>query len=452
MLAHDRALTAILACSLLAAGCKNETAAPAAKAVDGSSPPTEAGVARPPLESDPLPPPWKGSDIPPDRGITQIRHVVVLVKENRTFDHYFTGFPGAESSLTAKLPDGGTLDRPIAPNKALACDPPHGFPTARAAYHGGKMDNFVGNADCSDPMVPYYRFTEEQIPNYWAYAKNFVLCDHFFSTLMTSTTPGHFSTVAGQAPFFANTPSVAGCTIPPSQRSPVEAFNRDTCEPRGTVDPCFDVPSIVDEFPGALTWRAYGYADKDGRVSTPFNLIERVGSNPETRSQHYRPTAELLADLDKGELPNLIYANIAAPDDLSEHPPVFPCKGENFSVEIINRIMKSPKWNQTAILLTYDDWGGFYDHVTPELARCQYGLGFRLPATIISPYAKKGFILKDVVEHASIPRFIEDVFGMPRMATRDPHARDAVAGSLLGAFDFTQSPREPMVLTPRACP
>ena len=433
-------VVAVLVTATAFASCANDDAPSPSVAPDASTSP----------EASPPVAPWRGSDIPPDAGIRQIRYLLVLVKENRTFDHFFTDFPGAESSRVARRPDGTTFERPVAPDGDLACDPPHGYDTAFSAFNNGKMDNFVGGADCSDKMVPYYRFTEQQIPNYWAYAREFVLCDHFFSTLMTSTTPGHFSTVAGQSPFFSNTASVAGCAVPPSERRPVAAYNRNTCAARGFVDPCFDIPSIVDDFPSKLTWRAYG-GTSGGKVATPFNLIQRVGGSAQTRKDHYRPITQFLADLDKGEQPNLIYANVAAPLDLSEHPPIHPCKGENFTVEIVNRIMKGPHWKESAILITYDDWGGFYDHVAPELGVCKYGLGFRLPAIIVSPWAKKGFVLKDVVEHASIPRLVEDIFGMPRMAERDPHARDAVAGSLLSAFDFNQAPRGPVLLTPRAC-
>jgi phospholipase C len=388
-----------------------------------------------------------------DGGLGQIRYVMVIVKENHTFDSYFTGFPGAESSKTAKKDGSPTpFTRPTAPDTPLACDVAHDHDSALNAFDNGLMDGFTAGINCTDKMTPFYAYTEQQIPNYWALARNYVLADHFFSTLLTSTTPGHFTTIAAQSPFYGNTPSGDGCAVPAVNRTPVDAYNRDTCNLRGKVDPCFDVPSVIDALPAGTSWRAYGNAGTGGRVSTPFNFVQSVGGDPGIRAAHFKPLTALLTDLDKGDQPNVVYVNVAGPEDLSEHPPAYPCKGENYSIEIINRVMKGPHWNETAIVLTYDDWGGFYDHVAPVLERCEFTPGFRLPAIIVSPFAKKGYVLKDVTEHASIPRLIEDVFGMPRMAVRDAHARDATAGSLLGAFDFTQPPRPPTPLPIRTCP
>ncbi len=396
-----------------------------------------------------------GDDASPavDGGIGQIKYVMVIVKENHTFDSYFTNFPGAESSTMAKKDGNPTpFARPVAPDGPLACDVNHDHDHALAAYDDGKMDGFTAGTFCSDPNTPFYMYTEQQIPNYWALARNYVLADHFFSTLLTSTTPGHFTTIAAQSPFYGNTPSGDGCAVPQVNRTPVDAYNRDTCNLRGKVDPCFDVPSIVDAFPKNLDWRAYGNPGGGGRVSTPFNFVLSVGGNAATRTAHYKNLDTLLTDLDKGDQPNLVYVNVAGPENLSEHPPAAVCPGENYSVDIVNRVMKGPHWNETAIFITWDDWGGFYDHVTPVLERCSFTPGFRLPLLIVSPFAKKGYVLKNVTEHASIPRFIEDVFGMPRMHAKDAHARDDTAGSLLDAFDFHQAPRAPSPLTLRTCP
>jgi phospholipase C len=109
-----------------------------------------------------------------------------------------------------------------------------------------------------------------------------------------------------------------------------------------------------------------------------------------------------------------------------------------------------------AIVVTWDNWGGFYDHVAPPVHKCAngqiFGEGFRLPAIIISPYAKKGFVLEAPTEQASVPRLVEELWGMPFMSATDPDARDGTAGSLLPAFDSTQPPRAPRVLATHACP
>jgi phospholipase C len=117
--------------------------------------------------------------------------------------------------------------------------------------------------------------------------------------------------------------------------------------------------------------------------------------------------------------------------------------------------MQGPHWNETAVIVTWDDFGGWYDHVKPPVEKCAngsfYNVGFRLPALVISPYAKTE-VIHTVTEQASIPKLVEDLFGMPRMADLDPHARDARAGSMMDAFDFTQAPKPPLVLPLRTCP
>jgi len=392
-----------------------------------------------------------GLDLP-----TPIRHIFVLVKENHTFENYFTDFPGADTTKTAKMSDGTTITRQKAPDGPLPCDPGHSHAAGVAAYNGGKMDGFDKNVKSTCPKTtPYLYYTEAQIPNYWAYARNFVLFDNYFSTLMGPTSPGHFAIATSQTPFFGNTGSSRGCAA--SVLDTVQAFNRLTCNVR-TAQSCFDVPTIVDALPQELTWRAYGPPSAQaGIIGTPFNMAKSVGANQGIRETHYRSLNRLLTDLDKNDLPNLVYADVYSPESLSEHPVAYPCEGENFSVEIVNRIMRGPYWKDSVILITYDDWGGFFDHVSPRQETCSegdtfYNGGFRLPLTIISPYAKKGFVDHTRSEQASVPKLIEDLFDMPRMAEKDRFARDSVAGTLMGAFDFKQAPREPLILKTRTCP
>lgn len=386
---------------------------------------------------------------------TPIRHILVLVKENHTFENYFTDFPGANTTKTAKMSDGSTITRQKAPDGPLPCDPGHSHAAGVTAYNGGKLDSFDKNVKGSCPKTtPYTYYTEAQIPNYWAYARNFVLFDNYFSTLMGPTSPGHFALATSQTPFFGNTGSSRGCAA--SVLDTVQAFNRLTCNVR-TAQSCFDVPSIVDAIPKKLTWRAYGPpSSQAGIIGSPFNLVKSVGSNQGIRETHFRSLKSLVTDLEKNDFPNLVYANVYAPESLSEHPAANPCEGENYSVEIVNRIMKGRYWKDSVIVITYDDWGGFFDHVSPRQETCSdgddfYNGGFRLPLTIISPYAKKGFVDHTRSEQASVPKLIEDLFGMPRMAERDRFARDSIAGSLMGAFDFKQAPREALVLKTRTC-
>jgi phospholipase C len=396
-----------------------------------------------------------------------IKSVVVIVKENHTFDSYFTGFPGADTTMTAKLSDGSTITRQPMPSGPLACDITHSNSGAVKAWANGAMNGFDTNTwSCKsqDPVLPFRYFTEAQIPNYWAWAKEYVIGDRFFSTLKGPTTPGHLTVVAAETPFFGNTPSAMGCASDPPPTIDT-AYNRQTCKVRDPVPACFDIPSVVDDMPADKSWRAYGPPAVNGNINTPLNFIQHVGGDAAVRAAHFRDLHELLGDLKAGDQADLIFAHvysgtytgIAGEQDNSEHPAVDPCWGENYTVMLVDAIMQGPRWKETAIIVTYDDWGGFYDHVAPKPEACDlYTPGFRLPIMIISPYAKKGFVLHEdsqglTQEHASIPKLIEDVFGLPRMQSKYVNARDGQAGSLMEAFDFEQPPRDPKILKTRTC-
>ncbi len=129
-----------------------------------------------------------------------------------------------------------------------------------------------------------------------------------------------------------------------------------------------------------------------------------------------------------------------------EHPVKSVCDGENWTIEQVNAIMQSPSWPSSLILITWDDWGGWYDHVPPPQVD-RFGLGFRVPALVISPYAKRGLISHRQTEHSSVPKTIEALFGLPSLTQRDAQAND-----LLDALDFSQPPRPPLLVKTRTCP
>jgi phospholipase C len=306
--------------------------------------------------------------------------------------------------------------------------------------------------DQRDPVRPFYFYSEQQIPNYWQYARNFVLADHFFSTTLGPSTPGHAVFWFGRSLSLdnatCNTPDGGGCTgsgCTASSKVTITSYDPDDCTTK-TVPPCFDVPSLTDHLPTNFTWSDYG-----GPIAL---MAKSVAADPNYKT-HFRKSGDLVADLNAGHLANLTIAHLSS-GEVSEHPDAYPCAGENFTVDIVNAAMKLPQWNEMAIVITWDDWGGFYDHVAPTVHKCANGkifnTGFRLPALIVSPYAKKGYVMKGVAEQASVPKLVEELWGMPFMTTRDPHARDGTAGSLMDAFDFAQAPRAPLYLTTHTCP
>jgi phospholipase C len=232
-------------------------------------------------------------------------------------------------------------------------------------------------------------------------------------------------------------------------------YNRTTGA-TSTAPPCFGVPTVVDQLPTGFTWRTYSSGTTPDDATTAFNMVESIGGDATVRAAHFRTYTQLDADLTSGDQANFTHIDVwSAPDGASEHPPNGPCEGENFTVNIINKIMSGPHWNETAIILTWDDFGGWYDHVKPTVETLTngafYNTGFRIPALVISPYAKTG-VVTTPTEHASVPKLVEELWGMPMMSATDPNARDGRGGSMMGAFDFTQTPKPPMLLTTRTCP
>ncbi len=392
-----------------------------------------------------------GSEDPGDAGQTvipsKIRYVLLLVKENHTFDNYFTGFPGAAGTTTAKLSTGAIITRPAAPAGPLPKDICHCNGCGQTAYHSGTMSGFdlIGAG-----QLPFVHYSEAQIPNYWKYARNFVLADHLFSETLGPSTPGHLVFWTAQSLVLDNAKCktgglCAGFGCAAGKDVTITAANPDTCATSAHA-PCFDVPVLVDHLPKGFTWSNYG-----GRLPMMTKSVVAQPGYP----AHFHKQDDFVKDLAAGKLTNLMVGHLWS-GDVSEHPAANPCSGENYSVDIINAAMQLPQWNEMAIILTWDDWGGFYDHLAPPVKKCAngqiFGNGFRLPAIIISPYSKKGFVLTTPAEQASVTRLIEDLWGMSYMSARDAHARDAKAGSLMSAFDFAQAPRAPMVLPKRTCP
>jgi phospholipase C len=224
------------------------------------------------------------------------------------------------------------------------------------------------------------------------------------------------------------------------------------------VFPCFDIPSVPTLLPSGVDWRFYGtnfYV-----LSEIWSMFDAVKPIRQTNLWNNVVNASTFdSDVQSGKLPPVTWL---VDQDLADEHPGIPlggvCQGENWTVGHINTLMQSPLWKDTAIFFTMDDFGGWYDHVAPPRqygcdATQPYGLGFRLPLLVISPYAKKGVYTK-VAEQASIPKFILENFGAPKyLADLDPAAQDKQANDLMDMFDFQQSPLPPLVLQPRSvCP
>lgn len=390
---------------------------------------------------------------------TPIKHVIVIVKENHTFDNYFGSFPGAEGINSIKLKDGTTFKPPSAPDRTLR-DLCHAHDCAITDWADGKMNGWedVSGSDKGGDHLAWAQYGEKDIPNYWAYAKQFTLADHFFANVLGPSFPGHMVVLAAQAGWAVGNPQTDitkpywGCDQKSGTTIPV--FEGGS-SPAKDVFPCFKIPSVPDLLPTGTDWKFYGtnfYVFPE--IWSMFNGIDNIRNKPANWGKIVN-VSEFSKDIKAHTLPAVTW--LVNQDLNDEHPNIGGiCAGENWTVGYINQVMESEYWKDTAILFTMDDFGGWYDHVAPPRqyggdTKNPYGLGFRLPLIVISPYAKKSFVFKETAEQASIPRFIEKIFDLKTLHSIDPAAQDEGANDLLGAFDFTQPPQPPLVLKTRAC-
>ena len=376
-----------------------------------------------------------------------IKHVVFIVKENRTFDNYFARYPGAEGTRTGRTSSGEVVT--LAPaTDVLEPDLGHSFLDGVTSINGGRMNGFDKILN-GKTLNGYTSFTRRGIPNYWAYADNFVLGDHMFSSMYGPTFPEHLYTIGAQAA------RVTGNKLETNQPGgycddegeTVYRFTRLTdqelktvmaAEERVDLDrigdfwervrACFNfkvLPDLLNK--KGIPWRYY--AD-EGSWMNAMLAIKHMRF-----SKHWGtdiiPEEHVLPHIQNEKLANVSW--IVPGPGVNEHPGgPSVCVGENWTVEVVNALMSSKYWRSTAIFIVWDDFGGFYDHVPPPHYD-EMGLGPRVPFLMISPWAKEGFVDKTVYEFSSVLKFIETMFGLPCMTNRD-----CGANNMLNAFDFEQ--------------
>ena len=438
-------------------------------------------------------------------GIHKIKHVIVIMQENRSFDSYFGTFPGADGipikkgKPTVCVPDPktGVCVRPYIDHADVNGGGPHSAPNATADIAGGKMDGFIGQAEsgrkgcliptdpaCTNSATPdvmgYH--TGSDIPNYWTYAKDFVLQDHLFEPNASWSLPAHLFLVSEWSAY---------CT---QQNNPSSCVN--SLQTRPAEHPS-NAPAVYGGEPGPLSsgkknggdaiyaWTDLTYLLHKSAVSWGYYVV--TGTEPDCEN----PAAESCAPVNQSAntpgiwnpLPwfNTVKAdhqlgNIQSVDRfytaakngtlpavswvvpsgaVSEHPPAPVSFGQTYVTSLINAAMRSPEWNSTAIFLTWDDWGGFYDHVLPPTVD-QNGYGLRVPGIVISPYAKHGYIDHQTLSFDAYDKFIEDDFlngqridpatdGRPDPRP-DIRENEKILGNLITDFNFNQNPRPATIL------
>lgn len=382
------------------------------------------------------------------KDISVIQHIVFIIKENRSFDEYFGLFPGADGATTGVTSTGQVINLERTPDEVI--DMGHDWTSGITAMDGGKMDRFdiIQDGNYNGEYLSYSEMTQADIPNYYAYAQNFVLSDQTFSSLHGPTLPNHLYTIAAQSGGVITVPSAPnmqnlsnwGCDSPAGAHVTVVDEDGDISQ----AFPCFDFQTLADSLNSAnITWKYYAPPEgQQGYEYSTFDAINHI-RNSSVWTENVVPDTQFATDAASGNLPSVSWL-VTGPG--SEHPPNSTCQGENWSVQQLNALMQGPDWGTTAVFLTWDDFGGFYDHVPPPTLD-EYGLGPRVPMLIISPYAQPGYISHTQYEFSSVLKFIEERFNLSSLSERDGNAND-----MTDSFNFNQSPLAPFTRTARACP
>jgi len=384
---------------------------------------------------------------------SKIQHIVFIVKENRSFDNVFGTFPGADGAMSGFISTGEEIPLGHATDSTTR-DLGHEWEDAHLAIDGGKMDRFdlVQGGNVNGDFLSMTQFLDSDIPNYFSYAENFVLADHTFASIAAPSFPNHLYTIAASSGGIISNPNALrwGCDAAAGTTAQVMDANGNLTREY----PCLEIPTVADHLESAgISWRYYAPTSQQiGYLWTAMNAIGHIRNTPLWNSR-VMSDDQFMADATSGSLPAVSWL---VPDwAVSDHPTrqipggppaISMCVGENWTVQHINAIMASPAWATTAIVLVWDDFGGFYDHVPPPSVDA-YGLGLRVPMLVISPYVKEGLVSHTVYEFSSILQLIENRFRLKALT-----ARDVQANSLLDVFDFSQVPAPPLLLPLRSCP
>jgi phospholipase C len=392
----------------------------------------------------------------------KIDHVVFVIKENRTFDHMFGRFPGANGATKGVICDGTVV--PLQPAANKAGSPLHSFSAGLTAINGGAMNCFDQLKDGTN-LEGYVQYRRRDIPNYWSYAKHFALADRFFSSVYGPTTVEHLWTLAGQSDRFVDVEreDQGGVGKPGEfcrdRSERMQSFKKLTNTEKRIAYrleeasdilelterfwmerwPCTDIKILPDLLEKrGISWKYY----KGGtRHQKAIKMIRHVRFGP--MWNRVVANEQFDKDVRKEHLPAVSW--LVPPQYLNEHPPHGICQGENWTVRRLNLLMESRYWDSTVVFLTWDDFGGFYDHVPPPHVDL-YGMGPRVPALVISPWARGGHIDHRTYDFSSILKTIEELYGLPSLGQRDAHARP-----MWNSFDFNQVPLDPLPLKRRWC-
>ena len=359
---------------------------------------------------------------------TPIQHIVVIMQENRTLDDMFNGFPGADTAQSG-LSGGAVVNLTKVP-LGYTGDIEHSHTQWWREWDHGKMDGFAINGS----MTPFTYVDPNDVQPYWQLAQQYTLGDRMFQSNTGPSFPAHQYMIAGQSADVVGTPTggVWGCDAAPN--SLVATLGPGGTELPG-VYPCFDYPTIADLLDAkGVSWRYYapGRDEDTYFILSAYQAIRHIRFSKDWTNAVVSPETSIFSDLKSGHLAQVTW--IVPSFNNSDHPGS-PPYGPDWVASIVNAIGQSKFWNSTAIFISWDDWGGYYDHVAPPQVDGM-GLGFRVPVIVVSPYARHGYVSHVTHEASGFLRFTEEVFGLGTLGTRDVNADD-----FQDCFDFTQKPQ-----------
>jgi phospholipase C len=361
---------------------------------------------------------------------TPIEHFIVVIQQNHTFDNYFGTYPGADGfpadtciPLNLSGPKKTSCVKPYHIGGKPSDDLDHSETMFLRQYNNGRMDGFVDalNRRNQDGTIALGYYDDRDLPYYWNLADEYVLFDRYFSS-------GHAGSIWNRMYAIAGVPGNKENRIPPGGFQNIPTIF-DQLQERG-----ISWKFYIQNYDQQLNYRTSGpLSPVAPQVQwVPLLAMDRFIDDPELSSRIV-DLDEYFVDLRNGTLPAVSYVLALG---ATEHPLTSLRLGQQTIRHMQQALMQNDAWSHSAFFLTYDDWGGWYDHVRPPKVD-QYGYGFRVPALLVSPYARRGYIDSTVLDHTSILRFIGYNWDIEPLSTRD-----AGANTFLGAFDFFQPPRE----------
>lgn len=374
-----------------------------------------------------------------------IKHVVFIVQENRSFNNFFMGYPGAKTQSFGYDARGHKIVL-HAEDLGIGWDLDH---SEVSFFNDCNGKGKIPGTDCKmngwntelggvgAPKHPAYAYVpRKKIEPYWEIAQRYVLADHMFASNLDASFTAHQYIIAAYASHAVDFPlTYWGCEGGKTDTVPTLQQDRK----RGRrIQACFDDPTIGSEADKAgVSWRFYtGSIDGDGDLWNAYQVNRKVFYGPDWTTDVLNPPSQFLTDIGNGYLANVTW--ITPIWGNSDHSGLWAKGGPAWVASLVNAIGESKYWNSTAIFIMWDDWGGWYDPVPPVYEDYD-GLGFRVPLIVVSPYAKRGTVTHVQYETASVLRYIEDNFGLGQLAASDARANDPAHD--LTVFDYTQTPR-----------